>query len=176
MNYGPWSNECVDLLNSLPNKILIQGNHEIAFITGSYPGNNEIARRFFETCYKKFDRKQLIEGYRRDYTLHQTKFAHTLNDSYIFYDSPIHISEDTFIGHSHRLFERQIDGYRLVNVGSVGQNRINADEINYALWYPDNRRVDLIRVRYSADALLTEMKQSGYPQECIKYIENKRIN
>ena len=31
VNYGPWSNECVDLMDTLTNKILIVGNHEEAF-------------------------------------------------------------------------------------------------------------------------------------------------
>ena len=50
VNYGPWSNECVELLETLPNKILLKGNHEEAFINGAYPGENPIAKSFF-LCY-----------------------------------------------------------------------------------------------------------------------------
>ena len=40
VNYGPWSNECVDLLETLPNCIKIRGNHEDYFINQKCDGNN----------------------------------------------------------------------------------------------------------------------------------------
>ena len=46
VNYGPWSNECVDLLDTLENKILLKGNHEDAFLSGTYLGDNIIAKNY----------------------------------------------------------------------------------------------------------------------------------
>lgn len=34
VDYGPCSNECVDLALSLPNSIIIMGNHEEDYING----------------------------------------------------------------------------------------------------------------------------------------------
>ena len=32
VNYGPWSNECIDLLDDYDNKICLLGNHEEYFM------------------------------------------------------------------------------------------------------------------------------------------------
>lgn len=174
VNYGPWSNECVDLLETLENKILIVGNHEEAFISGIYTGKNIIAQTFFEQCYPSFDRKDKIGNYVESFSLGNSYFTHTLNDSYIFPDTEIEINKNTFIGHSHRMFSKMIKNYRLVNAGSVGQNRVNIDEINYAVLDTEKDIVELIRKSYPADKMINEMQIKKYPDICIKYVLSKR--
>ena len=174
VNYGPWSNECVDLLDTLDHKILIRGNHEEAFISGNYPGKNIIAKTFFEECYPKFDRKEMICDYIDSYSIGNSDFMHTIDDSYVFADNEVAINKNTIIGHSHRIFEKVIENYRLVNVGSVGQNRVNIDEINYAIWDTEKDKVRLIKKEFSADKLINEMKSKKYPDICIEYILSKR--
>ena len=44
VNYAPWSNACVDLALSLPNAVLIMGNHEEAFLNHKYNGSNELVK------------------------------------------------------------------------------------------------------------------------------------
>ncbi|MFD0777232.1 metallophosphoesterase family protein [Flavobacterium myungsuense] len=58
VNYGPWSNECVELAISLPNSTLIMGNHEEAFINGFYPGTNPLVQDFFKMTYPSFQKKK----------------------------------------------------------------------------------------------------------------------
>lgn len=174
VNYGPWSNECVDLLETLNDKVLIGGNHEEAFVSGIYPGNNIIAKTFFEQCYPSFDRKEKIDNYIESFSLANSRFIHTLNGSYIFPDTEVEINKNTFIGHSHRMFSKTIENYRLVNVGSVGQNRLNIDEINYAIWDTEKDQVELIRKPYPADKMINEMHIKKYPDICIEYILSKR--
>lgn len=176
VNYGPWSNECVDLLNTIENKVLIVGNHEEIFLKGSYEGTNLIAQTFFKFCYPQFSRKQEISNYLSKYAQDNCVFVHTLANKYIFPDSVIEIERDTFIGHSHRLFSNLMNGFRLVNVGSVGQNRINIDQINYALWDSGTNAVKLCTDNFSADSLINEMKAKKYPTICLDYIMSKRIN
>lgn len=174
VNYGPWSNECVDLLESLENKILIKGNHEEAFISGKYPGTNLIAKTFFDFCVTSFNRNNLIQNYVMEYTFLNFECVHTLNNDYIFPDTDIQIMNNTFIGHSHKQFIKEINGYTLVNVGSVGQNRSNADQLNYAIWDTEKNNVDLITEIFSADKILSEMRHRNYPKICIDYIQSKR--
>ena len=50
VNYGPWSNECVQLINTLPNCIKILGNHEEYFIEGKCDCENYLANNFFNHC------------------------------------------------------------------------------------------------------------------------------
>jgi predicted phosphodiesterase len=174
VNYGPWSNECVDLLDAIENKVQIIGNHEEAFLSGIYPGQNIIAKAFFEKCYPSFDRKGKISNYIENFSFGNFEFTHTLNDSYIFPDTEIQIENNTFIGHSHRMFSKMVQNYLLVNAGSVGQNRLNIDEINYVVWDTESDVIELIRKAYSANKLINEMQVKKYPEICINYILSKR--
>ena len=51
VNYSPFSNECVDLLETLPNCIKLIGNHEEAFIEGTYKGKHPVAQAFFQAAF-----------------------------------------------------------------------------------------------------------------------------
>lgn len=176
VNYGPWSNECVDLMDTLSNKILIAGNHEEAFIAGNYAGENLIAKTFFQTCFPTFIRRNSIIKYVEKFSFENANFVHTINNSYIFSDSDVKIDNDTFIGHSHRMFSKNIQNYRLVNVGSVGQNRINIDKVNYVIWNTEKNTVELCEIDFSANQLINEMKVKKFPELCINYILSKRKN
>jgi hypothetical protein len=174
VNYGPWSNECVDFLDCLDSKVLLMGNHEVAYKSGIYSGQNIIAKTFFEICFPLFERRVKISSYLESFSFGNSFFTHTLNDNYIFQDTELTINRNTFIGHSHRMFSKIVENYRLVNVGSVGQNRLNIDEINYAVWDTEKDKVELVRKYYSADKLINEMKFKRYPKICIDYVLSKR--
>lgn len=174
VNYGPWSNECVDLLSGLNNAILLMGNHEEAFIERNYSGSNKIAQAFFNHCIPSFSRFDEIAAYKKEYVYNEYHFVHTLHDDYIYPDSKIELSRNEFIGHSHRLFTRFENGYRLVNVGSVGQCRTNIDELNYVIWRTDENRLELVVCEYDATPVLKEMVSRKYPAICMDYIMSKR--
>lgn len=174
VNYGPWSNECVDLLDTLDNNILLTGNHESFYLNGKYDGNNKVAYTFFNHCFPQFNKFNLIKEYTSNYKLFDFNFAHTIDDLYLYEDSNIVISENYFIGHSHRIFKKNINDKILVNVGSVGQNRININEINYAVWDQGNNKIDLKSIVYDSNILLQEMKKRNYPDICLDYIKSKQ--
>lgn len=174
VNYGPWSNECVDLLETVKNSVLVMGNHEESFLLGEYSGKNKVAKSFFNHCYPEFSRTKIIQQYVKKFTYFNSDFIHTLNNSYIFPDTDLKIYNNVFIGHSHRMFTKVIDDYRLVNVGSVGQNRVNIDQINYAIWDTEKDVVELVRKHFPADQLINEMKIKRYPSICLDYILSKR--
>jgi predicted phosphodiesterase len=56
------------------------------------------------------------------------------------------------IGHTHTQFDRQIDGYRIVNAGSVGAAWESAPGAYWAL--VDNEDVELRRTSYDVDAAI----------------------
>lgn len=175
VNYGPWGNECVDILETIENRVLLMGNHEKAFISGEYTGNNTISRAFFNHCISSFDKKNKIEKYLEFYTLFAWEFKHTLNDIYIYPDTDISLSNNTFIGHSHRIFLRRLNKFRLVNVGSLGQNRLNLDTLNYVIWDTERDIIELVNTPFSADKLMNEIKIRKYPSICIDYLQSKRL-
>ena len=51
VNYGPWSNECVQFIAEMENCIKIKGNHEDYFIDGKCDAKHFLVQEFFSFCY-----------------------------------------------------------------------------------------------------------------------------
>jgi predicted phosphodiesterase len=172
VNYGPWSNECVDLLETLP-AVRLAGNHEEDFIKGEYSGESELVKHFFNVCLETFSRDQQIRNYEGQFQSGAFTCIHTIRDEYIYPDSVIDVTGKYFIGHSHYQFDRRDKNYHVVNVGSVGQNRKEINVINYAVFEPEQNRVELKSLVYDVDIVINEMKAREYPQVCMDYYRNK---
>jgi predicted phosphodiesterase len=173
VNYGPWSNECVDVLHALPNITSIEGNHETYFIKGKYDGANEVAQSFFDFCYPAFQRKKEIRNRVKEYRFNNFTFAHTIDNQYIYPDSSIRLHGNYAIGHSHHQFTIEQPPYVLYNPGSVGQNRKYINVINYALLDSDTMKFDSRSLIYDEQLIIKEMKVRRYPSLCISYYDNK---
>lgn len=64
-------------------------------------------------------------------------------------------------GHTHVQYERELDGIRLVNAGSVGSPYEGRPGAFWALL--DGEEVDLRRTAYAVDAAVSLIRGSGYP-------------
>jgi predicted phosphodiesterase len=181
VNYGPWSNECVDLLRNLDVKINLKGNHEENYLNGFYEGKNEIANTFFNFCFPQFDRFDSIRKFGDTYNLGKFVIQHTLDNKYIYPDSDIEsiMSDKTknyIIGHSHHQFSyKSNNGLLLYNTGSVGQNRKYINVINYLIYDDQTNFLEMKELTYDVKMLLNEMKAKKYPSLCIAYYESKLI-
>ena len=177
VNYGPWSNECVQLLEDIKCACL-QGNHETFFLQGSYPGENKIAKAFFNHCYPSFARKSTISAYEESRVVGDYQVQHTVNDQYIYPDTDINelgLEKDYIIGHSHHQFRaRSLSGKTLINTGSVGQNRKFINVVNYVVYDTASSEVALKSLVYDVDLVIDKMKQEGYPQICLDYYLQKK--
>lgn len=173
VNYGPWSNECVDLALSLPNTTIIIGNHEQYFIEGVYPGTNDLVVKFFEATFNDFSRIEQIRNFIESTSLDDFICTHTINNSYIYPDTHIELDRNYLIGHSHHQFEYHFKEYTLINAGSVGQNRKNINVIDYVLYDSIKKKFVLKNLVYDSGVVIQKMKNSGYPQACIEYYLSK---
>lgn len=173
VNYGPWSNECVDLALSLPNSILIMGNHEEAFINGFYPGTNPLVQDFFKMTYPDFKRAEQIKSFMIETKLDEFVCKHTINNSYIYPDTQIILDNNYIIGHSHHQFEYRNNNFVLYNSGSVGQNRKYINELNYLVYDSELKSIELKSALYNLDLVINEMKRLSYPVDCINYYNSK---
>ncbi|HEY6901909.1 MAG TPA: metallophosphoesterase [Puia sp.] len=173
VNYGPWSNECVELIAGLDNCIRIQGNHEVNFLEGQYEGTNAVARAFFQYCYPRFTRFERIKEYRQDWRYDGYTCVHTILNKNIYPDTPLDLDDNYFIGHSHHQFGTVSNGFHLYNAGSVGQNRKYINFANYLNWYPEEEKVEMQGFVFDIELVLSEMKAQGYPEECIAYYLSK---
>jgi predicted phosphodiesterase len=174
VDYGPWSNECVDRLLGLPNVIYIQGNHEADFLKGSHTGSNVIANSFFDVCQPAFDRYEKIQNLPTEYTLNEFTFRHTILDKNIYPDTELKLDGNYVIGHSHHQFWLEQPPFRLYNTGSVGQNRKYINVINYLVLETSGMHFELRSLTYDPDEILNEMRKQNYPEACLKYYENKQ--
>ena len=173
VNYGPWSNECVQILETLNNCTKIIGNHENYFIKGKCNFNNNLANEFFKVCFESFTETENIKKYLKNYSLGNKFCTHTINNQYIYNDTKIKLDKNYLIGHSHSQFEISNNGYILINPGSVGQNRYFINVINYIIYETENDSIQYISKIYNVDLLINEMKIRNYPNICLNYYLNK---
>lgn len=173
VNYGPWSNECVDLALSLPNATLLMGNHEEAFIAGTYPGENKLVQQFFSHTYKSFSRQKEVSKFQKNLLLDSFLCCHTIGDAYIYPDTIIELDGNYMIGHSHHQFHYSNSGFHLYNVGSVGQNRKHINVASYAVWDMEYNTITLASSIYDIDQVVQKMEADGYPENCLNYYRNK---
>ena len=174
VNYGPWSNECVDLIESLPNCIKIKGNHEEYFLSKKFSGEHPTAEAFFEFCIDNFDRNESIKKYQDRYELNGWNFCHSIQNMYVFPDSDISIDQNFVIGHSHYSFIKICNNHLLCNVGSVGQNRTFINKLDYTILDMENNSIEFKSWMYDIDKVINEMKVRKYPKICISYYKNKK--
>ncbi len=175
VNYGPWGDECVDVVTSLPNVVVLEGNHERLFL-GIEPVESELelVRSFFRVARPRFTRVASIQGLPVRYRLGNFMCVHTIGDGQRVYpDSQVSLDDNYVIGHTHHQFRIVSSGYELVNTGSIGQNRARIDEIQYVVHDSNSGGIELFTQAYPVEVLLCEMKALGYPAECIEYYCNK---
>ena len=175
VNYGPWSNECVDLAISLPNSVFIKGNHEDDFINGFYPGNNSLVQNFFSQTFPKFERTEIIAKFINNYVLGDFLCQHTLNNRNIYPDSELILEENYIIGHSHYQFKIQNNNYILFNAGSVGQNRQYINVACFLIFDTETNKIEMKSTSYNLNFLLDKMEVLGYSEECVQYYKKKSI-
>ncbi|MFC6098056.1 metallophosphoesterase family protein [Flavobacterium qiangtangense] len=179
VNYGPWSNECVALLESVDNIKLLRGNHEQSYIEGFYDGKNVIAKSFFDFCYSKFDRNLMPEISRYENQIHFSEFIvqHTIDNRYIFADTNINdlkIDCNYIIGHSHQQYELQKDNFKIYNTGSLGQNRELLNVSCYLAVDTDKKTVERKNFIHDIDKVINKMEAERYPQICLDYYKGKK--
>ena len=173
VNYGPWSEDCVSLIKSLRNAVYIEGNHEEYFQTGVYPGENEVAKTFFDFCYPRFTAQNDIQNLPKTYELGGFQFSHTILDRYIYPDSIIRLDGNYVVGHSHHQFKIEQPPYVLYNPGSVGQNRKYINVINYMTLNSETMEFTPHALTYDENTIIDDMRARKYPQLCIDYYNNK---
>lgn len=177
VNYGPWSNECVQLLESVGCTCL-RGNHETYFLNGAYPGEHPVAQAFFKHCYPSFLQHEIIAGYGESTVIGDYQVQHTVNNRYIYPDTDVNalkLEKDYIIGHSHHQFTAEsVTGRKLTNTGSVGQNRKYINVINYVIYDTESKALNLEALVYKVDLVIDKMKREKYPSVCVDYYEQKK--
>lgn len=174
VNYGPWSNECVDLALSLPTWGNILGNHEELFLDPELISNEmELVQLFFNSTYSRFNRIKEISDFKK--TLHFAGFEakHTIENLRVYPDTKIELKNNWLIGHTHHQFVYENSGFKLVNPGSVGQNRRNLETVQYAIHDEKGGKIEFFSFKQDSSSLMQKMISLNYPEDCLKYYQSK---
>lgn len=175
VNYGPWNDECLEIIHLLPGIILLEGNHEKLFL-GSDTIVDEIplVQDFYYHSIKYFSRRDLILDLVTYSRIGSFNCTHTIDGREIYPDTAIEPEENYFIGHTHHQYRIDRLGKVIVNCGSVGQNRREVNILNYVLYDTSSEIINLCQEYYPVDKFINELKARNYSKRCVDYYISKR--
>ncbi len=175
VNYGPWNDECLELISSLPNITILEGNHERLFINDSEINNLPVLVQDFYRCSVQFfKRPDLIESLPDYINVGSFRCTHTLYNITIYEDTMVEINQNSIIGHSHHQFKTKRNNILYINPGSIGQNRSWINRIDYLVFDEVTQECTLLSERYDVDKFISELQSRKYPSHCIQYYVNKK--
>ena len=175
VNYGPWNNECVDLILSLPGIQILEGNHEKLF-RGDVSLEREIplVQVFYRHSRPLFSRERfLTRGLLDQVDLGIYRCTHTIDDKKIYADTPIEVDRHYMIGHTHHQYQIERSGFTIVNPGSIGQNRKYIDSVDFLILDTAGGEIQFESIPYDVDSFVAELSRRGYPKQCIRYYTDK---
>jgi hypothetical protein len=167
VGYGPWNDECLELVLGLPGIVLLEGRHERLF-SGADPvaGEPPLVQAFFRASRSLFTRPEAVRGLPASAEIGGFLCRHSPGTG-----APP--SRDQFVGRSHHPSVRDDAGVRIVDCGSVGLNRRGLDRASFAFYDSSTGDVRLGEVTYPTDRLLREVEARGYPAECVDYYRRR---
>lgn len=174
VNYGPWNDECLELIRKLPRATILAGNHERLFLgEEDVAGELPLVQEFFRCSKAFFTRADWIADLPAECRLGSFRCIHALGGQSLYPDSAVELAGNVFVGHSHHQFVLERSGFRIANPGSVGQNRKWIDRVDYLLFDTETEAIQTCSVPYDVDAFLAELRRRGYPPQCLAYYANK---
>jgi predicted phosphodiesterase len=174
VNYGPWNDECLEIIHELPGVTLLEGNHERLFQgTDDLTHELPLVQEFFHHSRQFFSREDLITGLPRSVAIGAYECVHTINERRIYPDTEIEVTGSYFVGHSHHQFRIDRSGFKIVNPGSVGQNRRWINMVDYSILDTTHGAIHFFSIPYDVDLFLSEMHFRDYPAQCIAYYRQK---
>jgi hypothetical protein len=167
VGYGPWNDECLDLVLGLPGIVLLEGRHERLF-NGDDPIANELplTQAFHRASRALFTRSVSIRALPAEAEIGPFLCRHSLPAG----PPP---ARDHFVGRSHDAGLRQGPGARVVDCGSIGLNRRDLSRASFAFYDSGTGEVRLGEAAYSPGRLLREMEARGYPSACVDYYRRR---
>lgn len=174
VNYGPWSEECVQRIYSLPSLHFLEGNHERLYL-GRDPLDHEppLVQAFTMHTRPWFRSQELIADLPQSVELGDYLAVHTIDGQRVYVNTEIEVTRNYLIGHTHHQFRTTRNDHEVINCGSVGQNRRSLRCANYAVYDADSRVLELRTVEYDVNLLIQEMVVRDYPPECVAYYKSK---
>lgn len=181
VNYGPNPHEVIDFVRATAT-LVVRGNHDHAI---GYDTDPRCSKPYEEMATEMARITQnLLSEHERYYlrTLplsintevhgHRFYLCHAVPTDPLFaycppesprWDAEVHAvgSGSLLVGHTHLQFEREIDGRKVINPGSVGQPKSAAPLAGYAVW--QDGRFTLKTVPYNFEQTAAKIQRLEIP-------------
>jgi len=177
VGYNPWPRECLKRVRAV-SSLVVQGNHDRNVETPRRYAGNEMAHAGLELAQEELSDKQrewlADRPERAEFAGGAYRLVHSHPDparlgSYVrpaqFPKMRSYLDDHAglVLGHTHIQHEATIDGRLIVNPGSVGQPRDRDGRAAYAVLDTDTDNVELRRVEYDVDRVITRVEERGLP-------------
>ena len=173
VGYGPMNDACLERVSLLPNLIFLKGNHEQMFLDMDTSHCSAMASAFFMVSRRLFSRDDLLPV-QEEFRLGTWKFCHSLKEdgAWLYpYDAEKTPALDSHlcIGHTHHQTKFEKGGFKLINVGSIGQNRSAKNVACWGLYDTAKDDITLCSAKYDPTPFLRAMLDGGYTEELVNY-------
>lgn len=179
VGYNPWPAACVERVREVAS-ICVQGNHDRTVETPERYAHNEMAHAGLELANERLtdEQRMWLADLPSRTTLFNDRFklVHSHPDpdklgNYVFpHEFPQmrpHLDDydGIVLGHTHQQHKAIIDERLIVNPGSVGQPRDEDPAAAYAILDTDQPSVELRRVEYDINRVITRVEELDLPTE-----------
>jgi len=175
VGYNPWPAECVDRVQEAAD-VTVAGNHDRHVHEPESFDANQMAKAGLCFAKEQLSQRQLdwLADLPRKETFADEKYllVHDhpeFQDKYTmpaeFRNLPRYLDNEqgVVLGHTHLQHAETVDGQLVVNPGSVGQPRDGDPDAAYAVLHADDQEVDLCRVSYDVNEVITRIEETDLP-------------
>lgn len=182
-------NEVIELMRTMPSLVTLAGNHDIMFMKAAK--DDGIMRSYVQQIGRSY---ALLKEHISEANM---AFLGELRESYVSEDGEIaafhgspwnpyheYVYPDSnvdqfsqmsfrvvFLGHTHHPMDREINGKRLINPGSVGQPR-NGGDPTYGVFNTETGVFDIKEITYDVQIVVEEVRQvEEYNAHLISVLE-----
>lgn len=178
VGYNPWPAECLERVRDVAS-VTVQGNHDRTVKTPERYSANRMAEEGLKHAKSELDEEQhewlATRPKRTTIADGEYRLVHSHPDPQKLgrYVKPeqfpemrpyIDEHEGIVLGHTHIQHEAVINDRLVVNPGSVGQPRDGDPDAAYAVLDPGAGTVDLHRVEYDIESVITSVEDAGLPK------------
>ncbi|MFW6038427.1 MAG: metallophosphoesterase family protein [Candidatus Saliniplasma sp.] len=189
VDYGPSPQECVDMIRKEAD-VVVRGNHDnaVAFNMDCGCGYElkDLSQEVREITIKDLDEESLeylgqlpTEVENGDHFI-----THASKGDLFKYLKPNTDEKEfsvfdeveqylIFLGHTHIQMDREVDGKRFVNPGSLGQPRDGDNRAAYAVL--EDRDIRFERMSYDIETVVEKMVEKDYPERAVKILREGRV-
>ncbi|MBS3816143.1 MAG: metallophosphoesterase family protein [Candidatus Thermoplasmatota archaeon] len=189
VDYGPSNQKCVELIKKKAD-LVVRGNHDNAAAFGVDCGCGYEIKDLSQEVRKITveDISEESKDYLRELPMTESTekyfLTHASKDDLYKYLKP-DTSEDEFegfkdldqdivlLGHTHIPMDREIDGKRYINPGSLGQPRDGDTRAAYAVLEDDE--ITFERLKYDIETVIEKMREKDYPERAIRILRAGKV-